>query len=189
VRAVLDITERSAQTMVRLVDDLMERELVQTGKLSLRKAPQDVQMLLRDATSLIEASARAKAIDVRVDADAVRGTVLPCDRDRVVQVLSNLLDNAVKFSPPATRVVVAARPAQAEFCFEVTDEGSGIDSAQLPHVFQPMWQAEHGAQRGLGLGLYIARALVEAHGGNIRVESTPGRGSRFSFTLPRDASA
>ncbi len=185
--ALLDVAERNVQTMVRLVDDLMERELLQTGKLSLRKAPCPVQTLLRDASSLVEAAARAKPIDVHVEADAVRGVVLPCDRDRVVQILSNLLDNAIKFSPPAAEVVMAARPAQAAICFEVSDEGPGIDPAQLPHVFEPMWQAEQGAQRGLGLGLSIAQALVQAHGGNIGVESTPGKGSRFYFCLPTDA--
>jgi PAS domain S-box-containing protein len=183
-KSALEMAERNALTMARLVDDLMEREFVQTGKLSLEVAPHDVQSLLREATSLVEPSARAKAIKLRIEADSVKGAVVPCDRHRILQVLGNLLDNAIKFSPREGRVAIAANPEPGVIRFEVTDEGPGIEPVHLPHVFDQMWQAKRGTQRGLGLGLSIARALVEAHGGHIRVESTLGQGSKFFFTLP-----
>jgi PAS domain S-box-containing protein len=184
VGAAVDVVERNARTMVRLVDDLVERELVRTGKLSLSKARHEVQTLLHDAVSLVEPHIRAKPVHMCVEADAVRGALLVCDRDRVLQILSNLLHNAIKFSPRAGTVSLRARPEPGAIRFEVADEGPGIDPAQLPYVFERMWQAEHGAHRGLGMGLSIARALVQAHGGRIEVESTPGKGSVFFFTLP-----
>ncbi len=183
-KRALDVAERSARTMVRLVDDLVERELVRTGKLSLTKARHEVKTLLHDAVSLVEPAARAKPVELRVEAEAVEDAVLLCDRDRVLQVLSNLLHNAIKFSPRDGTVRLSARPEQGAIWFEVTDEGPGIDPEQLPHVFERMWQAKQGAQRGLGMGLSIARDLVEAHGGHIAVESTPGKGSTFFFTIP-----
>jgi signal transduction histidine kinase len=180
----LEVVERNARIMVRLVDDLVERELVRTGKLSLTKARHEVQTLLRDALALVEQAARAKPVELRVEADAVRDAVLLCDRDRVLQVLANLLHNAIKFSPRDGTVLLAASPEPGAIRFEVVDQGPGIDPAQLPNVFERMWQAKQGAQRGLGLGLSIARALVHAHGGEIEVDSTPGKGSTFFFTLP-----
>lgn len=183
-KGALEIAERNALTIARLVNDLMDREFVRTGKLSLDVAPEEVQSLLREARSLVEPSARPKAIKLRIEVDAVRGAVVSCDRHRILQILWNLLDNAIKVSPREATTVVAVNPEQGAIRFEVIDEGPGIDPGQLPHVFDHMWQAKQGKQRGLGLGLSIARALVEAHGGHIGVESTVGLGSKFFFTLP-----
>jgi signal transduction histidine kinase len=152
-----------------------------------------VASLLADAVVVGESLTRAKSIDLRVDADAVRGATLFCDHDRVLQVLSNLLDNAAKFSPEPGKIVLAARPEPGAIRFSVSDEGPGIGAAQLAHVFDRLWHGKSSAHQGLGLGLRIARGLVQAHQGRIWVESAPGKGSTFFFTLPlgdeRDAKA
>jgi PAS domain S-box-containing protein len=181
---MIERAERSARLMARLVDDLIDRELAQTGRLSLDKARHDVPALLRDAVSMVEPQARVKGIEVRIDADAARGTSLVCDRHRVLQILSNLLDNAVRFSPSDGVVLLGAQAEPGAVRFAVTDMGPGIDPLQLPYVFERMWQSGRGAGGRLGLGLSIARGMVLAHEGRIWAESTPGRGSTFAFTLP-----
>jgi signal transduction histidine kinase len=184
VRQALEGAQRNARTMMRLVDDLVDRELAEAGRLALDKVAQDVPALLGDAAEMVESQSRDKGVEVRVDADAVRGTSVVCDRDRVLQVLSNLLGNAIKFGPRGRPILLGALREESDVRFSVSDEGPGIDSEQLPHVFDRMWQAEPRARGGLGLGLFIARGIVRAHEGRIWAESSPGKGSTFFFTLP-----
>jgi PAS domain S-box-containing protein len=184
VRRALESAQRNARTSARLVDDLVDRELADAGRLALDKVAQDVPALLCDAASMVEAQSRDKGVEVHVDADAVRGTSVVCDRDRVLQVLSNLLGNAIKFAPLGRPVLLGALREERDVRFSVSDEGPGIDSAQLPHVFDRMWQAEPRTRGGLGIGLFIARGIVQAHEGRIWAESSPGKGSTFFFTLP-----
>ncbi|MBW8768262.1 MAG: ATP-binding protein, partial [Gemmatimonadetes bacterium] len=107
------------------------------------------------------------------------------DRQRLLQVFENLIGNAIKFSEPGGRIVVRAKPQDAEVLFSVSDTGCGIEGESLPHVFDRFWQASTRAHHlGAGLGLPVARGLVEAHGGRMWVESEPGRGSTFYFTVP-----
>jgi signal transduction histidine kinase len=107
-----------------------------------------------------------------------------CDQQRIHQVLENLLSNAMKFTPPSGTVEIGACRKEREFLISVTDSGVGIKPESLPHLFDRYWQASAGDQRGLGLGLAIARGIVEAHGGRIWAESKVGLGSTFFFTLP-----
>jgi signal transduction histidine kinase len=106
------------------------------------------------------------------------------DRDRVLQVLSNLGGNAVKFSPEGGRVEIVARAAGTVVEFAVRDNGPGIAHGDLPHVFDRFWQQKPTARLGTGLGLAIAKGIIDAHGGELRAESEPGKGSCFKFTLP-----
>jgi len=106
------------------------------------------------------------------------------DRDRLEQVFENLVGNAVKFTPRGGTIVVGATPRAGEVLFWVADTGAGIASGDLPHVFERFWQARRPGRRGAGLGLPIVKGIVEAHDGRIWVESTPGRGSTFFFTIP-----
>ena len=107
-----------------------------------------------------------------------------CDRDRVLQVLGNLIGNAIKFTPDGGSVQVSAEPSDDEVLFMVRDSGVGVSPKQLPHVFDRFWQATPKARLGSGLGLTIAKGVVEALGGRIWVESEMGRGSRFCFAVP-----
>jgi PAS domain S-box-containing protein len=176
--------ERAAQTMGRLVEDLLDLERIDSGRVSVHPQIRDVPSLTSSAVALVEPLARAKPVEVDVDAPAAGGSRVVCDPDRTAQVLSNLLGNAIKFSPPGAHVVLRVHPDDGQMCFSVSDAGPGIDPEQLPHVFDRMWQAREWSRLGLGLGLSIARSLVEAQGGRIWAESEPGKGSTFSFTLP-----
>src|SRR5690606_40475472 len=98
------------------------------------------------------------------------------DHDRILQVFSNLIDNAIKFTPRGGRVTVRAEGGDHEVVFSISDTGPGIPQEQLAHLFEPFWQAKRARRAGAGLGLAIARGIVEAHGGWIRVESETGRG-------------
>ncbi len=111
------------------------------------------------------------------------------DPDRVQQLLSNIIGNAIKFTPASGSVTLTVTAGDGEVRFEVVDTGEGIDAAQLPHVFERFYQAggsgRQGARHGAGLGLPIARGIVEAHGGRIGIESSPGNGTLVRFTLPK----
>jgi signal transduction histidine kinase len=143
--------------------------------------------LVRDAVDAARPLAAAK----RIALAALVPPDLPpvvADRERILQVFSNLLGNAVKFTAEGGRVEVRATRRDGEggggvVEFTVSDTGPGIAPEDLPHVFERFWRAKKVARTGTGLGLAITKAIVEAHGGQVRAESEPGRGSRFSFTL------
>jgi signal transduction histidine kinase len=121
------------------------------------------------------------ALQVRAAADL---PTVSADAGRVLQALSNLVTNALKFTGAGGRVTLSAEPDGADVRFAVEDTGTGISAEDLPHVFDRFWHKRRVAQPGSGLGLPIVRGIVEAHGGQVGVESTPGQGSRFSFTVP-----
>lgn len=118
-------------------------------------------------------------ITVEDDIPAVR-----CDRDRMVQVLGNLLDNAIRFTEAAGRIDVAARRTDGTVEFSVMDTGAGIEAEHLAHIFDRNWHIAQTGRQGHGLGLAIAKGIVEAHGGTMTVESAIGRGARFCALLP-----
>jgi signal transduction histidine kinase len=132
---------------------------------------------------MLEGVAREKSITVTVNRPAdlppIRG-----DEARVLQVFSNLVGNAVKFTPPGGVITLSAARADDKIQCAVTDTGPGIPPEDLPRIFGKFWQSKRGDHRGVGLGLAIARGIVEAHGGTIGVRSEVGRGSVFSFSLP-----
>ncbi|HET8785728.1 MAG TPA: HAMP domain-containing sensor histidine kinase, partial [Candidatus Limnocylindrales bacterium] len=146
-------------------------------------APVAAAPLVESALGMFEEAARRAQIAVvaEVPADAA----VHCDADRVVQVLGNLIGNALKFTPEGGRIAIDVVSNGGDVRFSVADTGRGIPPDHLPHVFDRYWQSRGSARtRGTGLGLTIARGIVEAHGGRIWAESVVGQGSVFRFTLP-----
>jgi signal transduction histidine kinase len=183
IRRHAETIQRSTQRMERLIRDLLDMASLREGRLSIERRAHPVGVLIDEALSLLGPLAVEKSLELQVQVQD-RQTRLLCDPERIFQVLSNLVGNALKFTPSPGRVEVRAEPQGLEVLFAVQDTGPGIPHDRLPHIFEPYWQARETARHGTGLGLYIARGIVEAHGGRLWVESAPGRGTTFFFTLP-----
>jgi len=182
-RAVSGI-RRAADGMRLLIGDLVDLVRIDSGRLSVEPRPEPAADLVRHAVELIVplAEARGIAISVQLPPDAPR---LLADRDRVLQVFSNLLGNAVKFTPAGGSVAIRLEDLGDRARFVVADTGPGLSAHEREHVFDRFWQGQKGRNAGTGLGLFIVKAIVTAHGGEVSVESTPGQGASFSFTLPK----
>jgi len=173
---------RASQQMRRMIEDLLDVGTLEGGRLKVDIGAHDLGRLLEDVVEQFAPRASAAAISVEVERSPA--VVVACDRQRLQQVLSNLIDNAVKFTPRAGRISVSARIVDGAALCTVADTGSGIPPAIRPHVFERFVRAEDGGRRGSGLGLYIAKGLIEAQRGTIWVDSQEGVGTTFSFTLP-----
>lgn len=184
-KAGIALIHRAAAQMDRLLDDLLDMERIQRKKLVMETRPEDAASLVRDSVELLEPIATQRSIDLCVDVDAAVDVDVLCERDRIVQVFSNLIGNSLKFSEKEAPVTVRAVPRGREVEFSVKDTGRGIPPEQLEGIFDPGTRGTPHSREGLGLGLAIARGIVEAHGGSLRVQSEPGQGSTFSFTLPK----
>jgi signal transduction histidine kinase/PAS domain-containing protein len=174
---------RATGRMKRLVEDLLDVTRIEGGQLTVRPGRQAPAELVAAAVEAAEAGAAAASLALEAAAAGGLPDVL-ADRDRILQVFSNLISNALKFSAPGSRVRVgAARDGKGDVEFQVADTGPGISPEGLQHLFDRFWQARAGDRRGAGLGLPICKGIVQAHGATLRVESEPGRGSRFFFSL------
>jgi signal transduction histidine kinase len=175
-----------AGRMNRLVLDLLTLARLEAGTANLQRAPLDVSGLLRAVAERLTPQARAAQVDLRVDVPALPGLV--GDEDRLSQVFTNLLDNAIKYSGAGGKVLLSARPIGGGVVVNVADTGPGLSPADQARIFERFYQADKsrrgGSGRGVGLGLAIAREIVQAHGGTIQVESVLGKGSNFCVRLP-----
>jgi len=158
------------------------------GRLWIQPAPTDPAELLREAIDAHCSIAAAKSITLEATTDGSLPHVI-ADRERIAQVFSNLIGNALKFTPSGGRVSVRGSRATTGVRFAVEDTGPGMLPHEEAHVFDRFWQAAKASDLGTGLGLSIAKAIVDGHGGTIRVASTPGLGSVFEFSLPADQEA
>jgi signal transduction histidine kinase/CheY-like chemotaxis protein len=183
----LHTMRRTVERMNRLIQDLMDVGRLEGDRLQLQLEPIDAARLAHEAVEMNTILAAAKEQTLVCDADGVAAEVL-ADHDRALRVLQNLIDNALKFTPRGGRVRVTVQTA-AEAVFSVADTGPGLVPDDLGQLFRPFWQAPRTASQGAGLGLTIARGLVEAQGGRIWAESEPGHGTTFHFTLPRAETA
>jgi signal transduction histidine kinase len=178
------VIERSAAWMGRMIDDLLDVVSIESGHLACERGPARVRDIVERAADEAESGARDAGVTVETALDDAV-TVVDADAERVVQAIGNLVSNAVKFTPPGGRVTISAATEDRFVRFDIEDTGVGIEAEELDHVFDRFWQgAASRARGGAGLGLAIVRGIVEAHGGRLAGESTPGRGSRFSFTVP-----
>jgi PAS domain S-box-containing protein len=183
------VIQRSADTsirvikgMTRLIDDLMDFASIQAGRLSVQRVPTDLNQVVGDVVTSTSGLAVEKGLDLVANLPEPLPSV-PADRDRIFQIFSNLVGNAIKLTPPGGFVQIGGRPRKDEVLLSVTDSGPGISPEELPRLFDRYWRAEGQRHKGAGLGLAIAKGLVEAHGGRIWAESEPGAGATFYFTL------
>jgi signal transduction histidine kinase len=175
--------ETTARRMEGLIKSLLDAATIEAGRLPLSPARCDAGELAQETLEMMGAVAAAKTI--RLELGLPREPIAVwVDRERAIQVLTNLVTNAIKFTDEGGAVAVRVEAAGPVVRFSVADTGPGIRPEDLPHLFQRYWKSEQGGRRGAGLGLYIAKAIVEGSGGSIWVESRLGEGSTFRFTLP-----
>ena len=174
--------QRYVVRMNRLIGDLVDVASIDAGKLTIQRAPTDLTTLVAEAVEAFASSARAKRIELATDLD--RPLLAELDHDRIFQVLANLITNAIKFTAEGGTIRVRGQRTADGVSGSVSDTGVGIPAAMREAVFDRFWQVGEHDRRGVGLGLYISRSLVLAHGGQIWVDSTVGQGSTFTFTLP-----
>lgn len=173
--------------MDRLVGDLLDVVSIEAGRLALVPQQHDAKDLVRETLDAFNALAAARNISIRTEVRA--GTLLAqYDQERILQVLANLVGNAIKFTPVGGRIDIVVEPVDRDVRFGVIDTGPGISKQNFDAIFERFWRVAKRERSGLGLGLYISRCIVEAHGGRIWVESQLGQGSSFYFTLPGSAS-
>ena len=186
--AAAERIQRYVARMNRLIGDLVDVVSIDAGKLFVRPQPNDPSAVIAEAVDAFAHAAQEKGVVLTAE----RTKSLPSasfDHDRLIQVLANLITNAIKFTPPGGTVTISAEQAPHELVVSVHDTGIGIAADRLDAVFERFWQAGENDHRGLGLGLYISKCIVVAHAGRIWVESQPGEGSTFYFTLPAGEAA
>jgi signal transduction histidine kinase len=181
-RKRLAAIERSASQMNALIHDLLDSSAAEAGRLKLEVRDERISELIAESIDELRPVAESKLQTLQLTDPCA--TLVRCDRARVLQVLSNLISNAIKFSPPCSVISIHIAVLDGTARVSVTDRGIGMVPDQLSHVFERFWQGAKDVSPGTGLGLFIVRAVIEAHGGRIWVESTVGEGSTFHFTLP-----
>jgi two-component system phosphate regulon sensor histidine kinase PhoR len=187
-RRFLAIIDGETDRLVKLVDDLLDLSLLESKRLTLELKPVDVSVLVAHTVDKLRPLAQTQRLTLHQSAPP--GIVVSADADRLEQVLTNLVDNALKYTPEGGRVDVQVAAANGEIEVLVNDSGRGIGPEDLPHVFERFYRADRSRTRGsggTGLGLAIAKHIVEAHGGRISVSSQPNAGTTFKVTLPRRA--
>jgi PAS domain S-box-containing protein len=180
----VEVIHRAAKRMNRLIQDLLDVARMEAGQLTLERGRLSAGALIAEAVEMQKPLAASSSLELRVEVDPDLAEVWG-DRNRLLQVFENLIGNAIKFTQVGGRITAGATSGDGEVVFQVRDTGCGIPSEHLPHVFDRFWQATRTGRRGAGLGLPIAKGIVEAHGGRIWVESAAGSGSTFFFTIPR----
>jgi PAS domain S-box-containing protein len=183
-RRMLEIAVQNTDRLVRLINDILDIERIESGTVTMELKPVDASELVHQSVEVMAAMAEKAGVRLYSWTDR---QPLDADPDRILQVLTNLLSNAIKFSPPESEVSLTTELGEGEVVFRVRDAGRGIPADRLESIFERFSQVDSSDARdkgGTGLGLAICRSIVQQHGGRIWVESTPGEGSTFTFTLP-----
>ncbi len=175
--------QRLTARMNRLIGDLVDVASIEAGNLLVVPAEADLRDVIRESVEMFQGSAETHQIRLAPQLDGPP-LLARFDHGRLLQVLGNLLGNAIKFSPRGARIDIRAERQGAKVQVSVADNGPGIRPQDLEAVFGKFWQVERRTRTGLGLGLYISRCILQAHGGRIWAESAPGTGSTLCFTLP-----
>jgi two-component system sensor histidine kinase KdpD len=182
-KELLQVVDEEADRLTWLVEEAVQIARIETGRMELRKQPQAVVQLIREALERMAGALESRIVEVRAS-DAI--PPVPADRELVLIVLRQLLDNAAKYSTPGSPIVISAAEKEGSVVVTVTDRGPGVPQADLNRVFEKFYRGPHARERapGTGMGLAIAREIVRGHGGDLRVVSRAGQGSEFSFALP-----
>jgi signal transduction histidine kinase len=188
VLALTERIQRYAARMNRLIGDLVDVTSIDAGKLAVNATHGDAALLIDEVVETFQAAAIARRITLNAEV-LERPLMAQFDHGRLLQVLANLIANAIKFTPEGGQVLVSGERVEAGIRFCVSDSGPGIAAPMLGAVFERYRQAEEGDRRGLGLGLYISKCIVETHGGTIWAESEGRRGTRVCFVVPVTRSA
>lgn len=179
-----EVIRSSVELIENRVKDIIDESKVSSGNLMLRLDQMGLDDILDDARLMMYPFAKQK--DIRLEFNEVNPPVLAfIDRERVLRVLSNIISNAIKFSPKLTKIVIRVRSDQQFVYVSVKDNGPGIPEKQIPNLFDRFWQAPTTAEQGPGIGLAVVKSIVEAHGGVVTVESQIGTGTTITFSLPR----
>lgn len=187
-RAALEVCAESAEDVASIVTSLMDLAEAETGTMKLKKELLKISSLIQPVIELYELVAEDRAITVSFPTSADPQVFV--DPARIRQALGNLLDNAIKYSPEGSEIQFLVEEANDSVTVTVKDNGQGIDPDDLPKVWDRLFRADRSrSQRGLGIGLSIVRAIVQAHGGTVKAESAPQIGSRFSLRLPKPSCA
>jgi PAS domain S-box-containing protein len=179
----LSIIHRSSIRMGRLIEDLLDVARIEAGGLAVETEPQMVGPILEEVEALSQALVEERGLELVWHLDGELPPV-EADRDRVLQIFSNLVGNAIRFTPSGGTITLRAALSEAEVVFSVSDTGAGIPEEDREHLFDRFWQPRRAYRKGAGLGLAIVKGIVDAHGGKVWAESESGEGSTFHFTLP-----
>ncbi|KWT08970.1 ATPase [Pseudomonas syringae pv. avii] len=182
IRRALGTIEKATTRMNSLLEDLLDTAQIEAGRYQLSRLALSVTSLLEEACSLLVMLTTEKNIEL--NCTSAQGLVIDADPERIFQVLSNLVGNAIKFTPKGGRINIDAVADGDDVLFRVSDDGIGIPAQHLPYIFQRYWSVKEGNPRGNGLGLYICQGIITAHGGRLWADSSLDSGSVFSFTLP-----
>ncbi len=177
--------EHVARQMGQLINSMLDATTIEAGSFAVNLSPCTVGDLVRETASMFEPLCASKGVRFEQHAGC-NGQSVSVDRERVLQVLSNLIGNALKFTPSGGSIALRVQPQAGAFCFTIADTGPGVPAQSLPHIFERFWNEGGPGKRGTGLGLFIARGIIQAHGGRIWAENT-AEGACFSFTLPAAA--
>lgn len=183
VAAVASRIKRYAGRMNRLIGDLVDVTSIDAGKLAMTPAEGDAAALVAEAIEAFQLAATEKGVSLAAEIPAGR-LVAPFDHDRMLQVFANVISNSIKFTPRGGKISVRVEATRGMLRFCVSDTGMGIPPPMLEAIFERFWQVGKNDRRGMGLGLYISKSIVEAHGGRIWAESQAGEGSQLYFTIP-----
>lgn len=183
IATAIDTMQQATSRMNTLLEDLLDTSKIDAGRYTITPQPLAVAEMFEEANALLSPLALDKDIEISFHAEPQ--LKINADPERLFQVLSNLVGNAIKFTPRSGKIGVVAMASGDEIVFSVRDTGEGIPADQLPFVFDRYWTVKEGNPSGTGLGLYITQGIVEAHGGRIEAQSEVGRGTEFRFTVPK----
>ena len=179
----LETIRRSVKRMGRLVSDLLDAASIEAGRFAVKAAPTALAAILRETVASHELRAQARGCALALG-ELDDGVLALADRERLLQLLGNLVDNAIKFTPAGGAITLALGRGDGQVSLSVRDTGPGIPPEQLAHVFERYWKGVRKSPDGAGLGLYICRGIARAHGGEVTVESQVGQGATFTVRLP-----